>query len=310
MTSYRMKYKTTCPDRDMDTEICMYYQQERLRKEAEENKGAVPSAISTQQHIDSNAVKIAELATNFGEKLQIALSSKSTASETVLPTIPTGASITKDARHKLFGSKLAGGAESMKPENWQREMIEKYTRIHCPKTHFRINLRTHKMENIKNPNTKAEGFDYSEYFDGCQNIPGQTENKVFINLKCIVGQGGVQTRSLREVYWFIEGQLQTLINQPIQSSQPGQSSQNANNSNIYFANILDGDCCHKFMTQFNYLLNRPEYVAVKNNIFVGDLYTYCNSWFPQKFNPSSPSSISSVGLVVAVDAPISQNTGQ
>jgi len=303
MAAYRMKYKTTCPDRDMDTEICMYYQKERLIKEVEENKVVATSTISEPQQINVNAVNIAELVVDLDEKLQIGSGSESIGSETILPTIPIGASITKDARHKLFGSKLAGGAESMKPENWQREMIEKYTRTPCPKTNFRINLRTHKMENIKNPNTKADGFDYSEDFDGCQIIPGQTENKVFINLKCIVGQGGAQTRSLREVYWFIEGQLQTLINHSRQTSQPGQSIQNANNSNICFANILDGDCCNKFMTQFNYLLNRPEYVAVKNNIFVGDLYTYCNSWFSQKFNPSSASSISSV-------AATSQNAGQ
>jgi len=219
------------------------------------------------------------------------------------PTIPTGASITKDARHKLFGGTQISGADSMKPENWQREMIEKYTGLPCSKTNTRINLRTHKLENIKNPNTKTNGFDYSEDFDGCQLVDSgqQPQTQIYINLKCIVGQGGSQTRSLREVYWFIEGQLQTLIKL---ANQPGQAQPAQQSNNIYFANILDGDCCHKYMVQFDYLLGLPEYAAVKNNIYVGDLHTYCKSWFPQKFKPSSASS------AVAPPPPTTQSAGQ
>jgi hypothetical protein len=219
------------------------------------------------------------------------------------PTIPTGASITKDARHKLFGGTQISGADSMKPENWQREMIEKYTGLPCPKTNTRINLRTHKLENIKNPNTKTNGFDYSEDFDGCQIVDSspQSKKQIYINMKCIVGQGGAQTRSLREVYWFIEGQLQTLIKL---ANQPGQTQPAQQSNNIYFVNILDGDCCHKFMPQFNYLLGLPEYAAVKNNIYVGDLHTYCHYWFPQKFKPSTASS------AVAPPPPTDQSAGQ
>jgi hypothetical protein len=217
-----------------------------------------------------------------------------------LAIIPTGASITKDIRHTLFGGKQMGGAESMKPENWQRETIEKYTRTLCNKTSTRINLRTHKLENIKNPNTKANGFDYSEDFDGCQIIPNQHTDTIYINLKCIVGQGGAQTRSLREVYWFIEGQLQTLINQLGQQepTTTQQHSEPGSTNNIYFANILDGDCCHKYMPQFNYLLNLPEYLAVKNKIYIGDLHTYCYSWWPQKFKPNS---VETLDVAVAVE---------
>ena len=65
--------------------------------------------------------------------------------------------------------------------------------------------------------------DYTEDFDGVQTV---NNKKIYINLKCIVGKGGAQTRSLREVYWFIDGQLNVLKN---------------TNDDVYFVNILDGD---------------------------------------------------------------------
>lgn len=271
-----------------------------------------------KQTTKASQAPIELLATKLEETLQITNPPEKINLE--LPIIPIGASITKDARHTLFGSKLICGAESMKPENWQRETIEKYTRTPCNKTSTRINLRTHKLENIKNPNTKAYGFDYSEDFDGCQILPNRSTDTIYINFKCIVGQGGAQTRSLREVYWFIEGQLQTLINQLRQLQiTPHQTTElrSGGANNIHFANILDGDCCHKYMPQFTYLLNLPEYSSVKNKIYIGDLHTYCYSWFPQKFKPSTPSSVEPVVVhpVVAVVAEqqvpvIVQNAGQ
>ena len=124
---------------------------------------------------------------------------------------------------------------------------------------MRINLRTYTLKDISHPNTKKDGFDYSEDFDGIQSIK---DNKVYINLKCIVGKGGVQTRSLREVYWFIEGQGKTL----------------KSIENVYFANILDGDEAHSSMSKFAYLLSLPEFQSVKHRIYVGDLKGYFD-WF-------------------------------
>jgi hypothetical protein len=86
-------------------------------------------------------------------------------------------------------------------------MITEGTGIPCPKTNMRINLRTNTLCNVAHPNKQVDGFDYSEDFDGVQQVPG--DKIVYINLKCIVGKGGSQTRSLREVYWFIEGRLPT-----------------------------------------------------------------------------------------------------
>jgi hypothetical protein len=173
-----------------------------------------------------------------------------------------GSLITKEKRQELFGQ-VAGYAGSMKPEEYQRQKIVDGTGIACPKTNTRINLRTNTLKDISRPNTKSDGFDYSEDFDGSQSVK---ENKVFINLKSIVGKGGAQTRSLREVYWFVRGQLATLKSV----------------ENVYFANILDGDEAYSAMSKFEYLLNLQEFVKVKNRVYVGDLKGYFD-WFEKVF---------------------------
>lgn len=171
-----------------------------------------------------------------------------------------GSTITKEKRHEVFGQ-VAGGAGSRAPEDFQRQMIVQGTGIPCPKTNIRINLRTNTLKDIAKPNTNKDGFDYSEDFDGVQTVQ---EKKVYINLKCIVGKGGAQTRSLREVYWFVEGQLHVL----------------QNDGNIYFANILDGDESAACMPKFDYMLNLKEFAHVKNRMYVGDLKGYF-AWFKQ-----------------------------
>jgi len=169
-----------------------------------------------------------------------------------------GSLITKEKRQELFGQ-VAGGAGSRKPEIYQREKIVEGTGIECPKTNMRINLRTNALKDIAHPNTNSDGFDYSEDFDGVQCIEAK---KVYVNLKCIVGKGGAQTRSLREVYWFVEGQLKTLKSL----------------EDVYFANILDGDEAHSTKSKFEYLLNLPEFNEVQNRIYIGDLKGYFE-WF-------------------------------
>lgn len=173
-----------------------------------------------------------------------------------------GSAITKEKRQDLFGQ-VAGGAGSRKPEEYQRQKIVEGTGIPCPKTNMRINLRTNTLKEIAHPNTQNNGFDYSEDFDGAQSIH---DKKIYINLKCIVGKGGVQTRSLREVYWFVEGQLLSLKNA----------------KNVYFANILDGDEAQFTMPKFRYILSLPEFEAVKDMVYVGDLKGYFQ-WFKKTF---------------------------
>lgn len=171
--------------------------------------------------------------------------------------------ITKEKRKELFGN-VAGGSGSIKPENFQREMIKKGTNLSCDKTNVRINLRNFSLENISRPNVKRNGFDYSEDFDGFQKIHSY---KIYLNLKCIVGKGGSQTRSLREVYWFIEGQLNVL-------------KKNENIENIYFANILDGDEAFSCKDKFEYLKSLSIYSEIKDKIYIGDLKNYFK-WFEQ-----------------------------
>lgn len=171
-----------------------------------------------------------------------------------LMEILEGKLITKEKRQEVFGV-VAGGAGSRKPEDYQRAMIVQYTGIPCPKTNVRINLRTNTLKEIAMPNKQTNGFDYSEDFDGCQEFGNK---KVYLNLKCIVGAGGAQTRSLREVYWFVQGQLNVLLN----------------TQNTYFANILDGDEADSVLPKFQYLLALDEYAKVKNKVYVGDLKGY------------------------------------
>ena len=167
-----------------------------------------------------------------------------------------GPEITKEKRHELFGT-VAGGAGAQKPEEYQRRIIVKETGSPCEKTNMRINLMGNIMCSIAQPNREDDGFDYSENFDGLQKI---NNKKIYINLKCIVGHGGSQTRSLREVYWFILGQMNTASAMLL--------------NNVYFANILDGDEAHVCMDKYKHLVNRPGYEEIKHRIFVGNLAEY------------------------------------
>ena len=169
-----------------------------------------------------------------------------------------GSLITKDKRHDLYGQ-VAGGSGSRAPEDFQRSKIEEGTGLKCVKTNTRINLRKNTLNEISHPNKNDNGFDYTEDFDGVQ---GLKDKKVYINLKCIVGKGGAQTRSLREVYWFVEGQLNIL----------------KTTENVCFANILDGDEAHSCMSKFEYLLGLAEFSSVKEKVYVGDLKGYFD-WF-------------------------------
>lgn len=171
--------------------------------------------------------------------------------------IVAGHLITKELRHEYYG-RIAGGAGSKNPENYQREQIEKGTGVPCAKTTTRINKRTLEMRDIPHPMIYDDGFDWTEDFDGKQVIG---DKKILINLKSVVGTGGSQTRTLRdECYPFIEAQLQYLLRDHCQQ--------------IYFANIFDGDEAASKMRMYNYLLGLPDYSTVRSKVYVGDLFGY------------------------------------
>ncbi len=180
-------------------------------------------------------------------------------------SIVEGHLITKELRHTLFGT-IAGGSGSTKPEEYQRHTLSTAIGYNCNKTNMRINLRDNTLNDIAKPNKNDNGFDYSEDFDGIIEMKDAT---VYTNFKCIVGAGGSQTRSLREVYWFVEGQLRILLNK-------------TDDKSIYFANILDGDEAHSTFSKFQYLLSLPDFETVKNKVYVGDLKGSID-WFKETF---------------------------
>lgn len=220
-------------------------------------KSITPTNISNQYLTNPNDIKSSKNESPSTNKTEYIITSICCPEDVI-----SGNLITKEKRQELFG-KVAGGAGSRNPEEFQRQKIIEGTGIGCPKTNIRINLRTNTLKDIAHPNIKSDGFDYSEDFDGVQSIKNK---KVYINLKCIVGKGGNQTRSLREVYWFVEGQLNSLKSM----------------ENVYFANILDGDEAHSSMSKFEYILALPAFESVKNSVYIGDLKGYFD-WFKKTF---------------------------
>ena len=178
------------------------------------------------------------------------------------PGVVPGCSITKEIRQEAYGI-VAGGAGSRKPEEYQRAQIVLGTSIPCSKTNMRINWRINELKDSSRPMIHKDGFDYTENFDGLQEVYNK---KIYINLKSVVGKGGSQTRTLRdECYPFVEAQLCLLLkNKDI---------------HMYFANIFDGDEAANSMEKFNeHLLLLPEYASVRNRVYVGDLVGYFE-WF-------------------------------
>ena len=109
-----------------------------------------------------------------------------------------------------------------------------------------------------------DGFEWTEDFDGYID-----EYKMYINLKMVCSSGGAQTRSLREVYHFINAQLNYLKN-------------NINKTKIFFINILDGDESHRNMSKFEYLISKKKYLTIKKNIYVGNMKNF-HHWFNTQF---------------------------
>jgi hypothetical protein len=170
-----------------------------------------------------------------------------------------GIEITKHKRQEMYG-KVAGGSGSMKPEKYQRMIVEKITKIKCKKTKKRLNIQTNEIVKMTRPNMRLDGFDYTEDFDGEQIID---EIHYYYNFKCVVGTGGAQTRSLREVYHFIQSQLRHLIT----------------NDKLRFVNILDGSEAGKHMSKFTqHLICQEEFRDIKKNVYIGDLRGFVK-WF-------------------------------
>lgn len=162
------------------------------------------------------------------------------------------------------------GGKSNECELLQRSQIEQMTGKCCPKTTIRINKRTSQMQELSNPLTRSDGFDWTEDFDGKQELVGKDGlmHELFYNFKMVCDAGGAQTRTLREVHSFVEAQMQVLLL--------------GNHPNAHFINILDGDQSYARKEQFNHLVGLPEYSNIREKIFVDDMCTF-KAWFQARF---------------------------
>jgi hypothetical protein len=152
-------------------------------------------------------------------------------------------------------------------ETYQRNLIEKITEQSCVKTNKRIHNQSKKLYDVKYPLKDKDGFEWTENFDGYME---NKDKNFYFNLKIICNSGGAQTRYMRNVYHFMNNQLDHL------------SKYEYLNKKIYFINILDGNECYKHMDKFYFLLNKPEFKNVKKNIFVGDMNQFQDYW--NKYN--------------------------
>lgn len=155
-------------------------------------------------------------------------------------------------------------------ELFQRTQVETIVKQRCIKTDMRFNTDTYELRTKLRPLDDINGFEWTEDFDGLSIVGNK---KFYFNLKFICDAGGAQTRSLREVYHYVNCQLQ-FFDHP-------QSEETHDATNIYFINILDGNTCAKHMEKFHYLIKKEKYSIQSGNVFVGDMYTF-NEWFLER----------------------------
>ena len=138
-------------------------------------------------------------------------------------------------------------------ERYQRYWLSLITGHECRTTQTRINIETNRLLEKTTPLRGDDGFEWTENFDGVFN---HHDTVYYVNFKFVCGLGGAQTRTLREVYWFIKSQIGVLpyVN------------------NVKFINILDGNAAHRAMGKFRHL-NPPT-----ERIYIGDLSGFSSWW--------------------------------
>lgn len=164
------------------------------------------------------------------------------------------------------------GGRSNECEIYQRELIEKITTMKLPKCNYRLNSRTGELKELTNPMKYKDGYDWTEDFDGLLKLDNDI---VLFNLKMVCDAGGAQTRTLREVYHFIQTQIKYYSLNP--------------NSNIWFINILDGNTSSNNMEKFQHLMQVPENLPHVGKIFIGDMFLF-RHWFTTNFENVSKAS--------------------
>tara|TARA_E500000331_G_scaffold317735_1_gene329317 strand:- start:459 stop:1034 length:576 start_codon:yes stop_codon:yes gene_type:complete len=177
------------------------------------------------------------------------------------------------SKHQSKGWRLQNickeyGQKNNSNEKYQRSLVEQITNTNCTIIKgFRINHTTLQLKQLINPMTQngtkiPDGFEWSEDFDGIQTI---NNTKFYYNFKFVCGNGGAQTRTLRdETYNFIKTQLKYLKKFP--------------STNIIFINILDGDGSFNSKPHFDYLKNQKKYIDITQKCFIGDMDSF-QTWF-------------------------------
>jgi hypothetical protein len=168
--------------------------------------------------------------------------------------IPQSKFQTKDWRKNRSWYK---NGKSNECEKYQIHLIENMLKTTLHKTNDRIYKETNEIISKKSFTHDDDGYEYTENFDG-KII--KNDNTYYFDLKIVCDAGGAQTRTLREVYHFIEGQLDYLIK--------------FNINNMYFINILDGDTSYNNMHKFQFLINKEKYKNVIKYVFVGSLHDF------------------------------------
>jgi hypothetical protein len=141
-------------------------------------------------------------------------------------------------------------------EIYQRKIFEHIIDQKIAKTQIRIDYRDYSLVHQPNPMNLADGFEFTENFDG-QFFRNQTQ--FLVNFKMTCDRGGAQTRTLREVYHFIKAQNSHLSSH--------------DNYDLYFINILDGDTFYLHRDAFQKLSQK--------HIFVGDTFDFIQWWKTQ-----------------------------
>ena len=147
-------------------------------------------------------------------------------------------------------------------ELYQKRLLNVIVPYDILPTKDRINLFTYNICNDLQPMKKLDGYEWSETFDGKLIINDIT---YYFNLKFVCDSGGAQTRTLRECYHFIYGQLMHEINKK------------SDITHNYYINIFDGDECYKNMKKFKYLISKKVFKDIRKYFYVGCMYDFVDS---------------------------------
>jgi hypothetical protein len=153
------------------------------------------------------------------------------------------------------------GGRKNECEKFQRISLETIIGTPVNKTIRRFNMEHNEFTDCRHPYINANGFEYTEDFDGNSNINGIS---YYFNMKFCCETGGAQTRTLKDVYHFIRAQAEYLIK--------------SHRTDLMFINILDGAESYKRKDKFDYLMNNQKYIDINIYIFIGGLIDFQEWW--------------------------------